>query len=176
MSAITAASMRQLVVDIANGQAHERDAAKYWAEVLPDTWRGPYPKQWCGAFALWCLRVGTGCGLTWDVAMRDHDPSGFLHHLKRLPANVVPELGDIAYRDVPFRHHAVVVAAGAGADSASGVPYVICMNGNAGTPPEVAESYDTPHDWTCFYSIQSLVDDALQAMAELNQGEPPAGG
>lgn len=173
MSITNAQSLRQLVANLANGEAHQQDPTKYWAEVLPETWRGPYPKHWCGALALWCLRVGLGCGLVWDVALRDHDPSGFLHHLRRLPANVIPELGDIAYRDAPYQHHAVVVAAGAGADDK---PYVITMNGNSGTPPEVAESYDSPSSWTCFYSIQSLVDDALAALAELNEGEPPIGG
>jgi hypothetical protein len=161
----TTESIRQRVANTANQENHAKDATKYWADVLSLTWRGPYPSQWCGAFVLWCLRTSLGCGLQWEVS------SGFLHHLPQLRRGAMPELGDIAYLDNPYQHHAVVVAAGLSSD---GVPYVITMDGNSGSPPgEVIEHWSHQSCWTCFFSIDRLVDDCLAAWQELNQpGDP----
>lgn len=171
----TIESIRQRVANTANQENHARDATKYWADVLPATWKGPYPKQWCGAFALWCLRTALGCGLQWDVAMKKDDPSGFLHHLRQLKRGTCPDLGDIAYKDAPYQHHAVVVAAGT---DDGGTPFVITMDGNSGDPPgEVLEHWNPQSHWTCFFSIEDLVHDTLRAWEELNQpGDPDRAG
>lgn len=160
MAIETAETLRQRVANLASQEEHSTDASKYWIEVLPANWRGPYPKHWCGAFALWSLRRVLGCVLTWEIATATKRESGFLHHLPILGRGIEPDLGDIAYLDAPFQHHAVVTAAGL---NAAGSAFVITQDGNSGDPPgEVAEHWNLRAHWTCFYSIQGLVDAALQ--------------
>lgn len=80
----------------------------YWREVLPPSWSDAmvrlYAKQkeWCGGFALWCLRqAGLAASVNWI------DGVGFLGPA-RLPRTLSPEPGDIAYFAAPFHHHAIV--------------------------------------------------------------------
>mgnify|MGYP001600074247 CR=1 FL=1 len=155
----TADELRKEVAHIASNEEHSKDSAKYWKEVLPSNWQGPYPKEWCGAYALWCLHKGLNCELIWEFATSTKRESGFLHHLTMIRRGVEPNIGDIAYRDKPFQHHAVVTAAGIDAD---GIPFVITQDGNSGDPPgEVLEHWNEQKHWTCFYSIQELVEDAM---------------
>jgi hypothetical protein len=90
---------RAEVVSIARTEIGKRDAAKYWEGVLPSG--PPYPKHWCGGFALWVLRTaGLAPDVPWGIGR------GFCY---RLPITNHPQIGDIAYFDQPYQHHAVVV-------------------------------------------------------------------
>lgn len=120
------------------------DPRPYWREVLPSTWIGPYPPHWCGAFALWCLRQAGLCWWHWEIGR------GFAW---RLPQTRKPKPGDIAYRALPFQHHAVVVEV---RDNGT----IVTADGNAGPAPTrvvVHTSHIT--DWTAFFSIEGLVSD-----------------
>lgn len=90
---------RELVVKIAAAEVDGNLPGKYWLDVLGPDWRGPYPKHWCGAFALWCLREAGLTDWRWEVG------KGFLW---RLPRTTDPQPGDIGYLDQPFQHHFVV--------------------------------------------------------------------
>lgn len=119
---------RAIVVAAAEAELGPGRVADYWRDVLGPSWRGPYPKEWCGAFALWCLhQAGLGLGVQWRVAMRPKDPSGFLlvnHAVGRMPRTTTPLPGDIAYFDAPYQHHAVVVSSVPGA--------LVTIDGNQG--------------------------------------------
>lgn len=78
-----------------------------WRDVLPPSWTDTQVKQyaatkeWCGGFALWCLRrAGIAQGIHWQ------DGLGFLGpaHLKQTQA---PQRGDIVIKPKPFWHHAI---------------------------------------------------------------------
>jgi hypothetical protein len=145
----TRQSLRQRVANLASNEEGSTNAARYWRAVLPENWKGPYPPQWCGAFALWSLKTALGCPWLWQVG------EGFLFRLRRTSE---PDLGDICYR-AHFQHHAVLTAVGNAAD---GKPYIIAQNGNAGDPPGTClESFTDRGTWTAFYSIEPLLSAAL---------------
>lgn len=106
---------RKLVIAIAANEIGDGRVSEYWRDVLGPSWRGPYPKHWCGAFALWCLRqTGLARDVSWRVAMKKNDPSGFLlveHAAGKMPRTKTPMAGDIAYFDAPYQHHAIVESA-----------------------------------------------------------------
>lgn len=135
---------RNDVVRAAAEEEGNRDATRYWREVLPTTWIGPYPPHWCGAFALWCLRQADLCWWVWEIGR------GFLFHL---PTTRHPQPGDIAYKAEPFQHHAVVAEV-----REDGT--IVTVDGNAGPhPTRVVVHASKVSDWTAFYSIGKLVLD-----------------
>jgi hypothetical protein len=145
---MTSDELRQLVANTVSQESGATDASKYWRVVLPDTWKGPYPRHWCGGFALWALKTVLRVPWYWSL---DRRQPGFLN---RLPKVNVPDLGDIAYRNEPYAHHGVVTAVGD--------DFVITMDGNQGPAPgEVRESYLPFSKWTCFYSIRELIAKEL---------------
>jgi hypothetical protein len=155
----TAVELRQRVANLASGEGNSVDSAKYWREVLPPNWHGPYPPHWCGAFALWSLRVALGCDWHWEVeGVLGMTRSGFLYHL-RTTKN--PDLGDVCYMDQPYQHHAILTAVGTDVE---GVPFIISQDGNSGPSPGVVEEHWRKRSkWTVFYSIEPLVQAALNA-------------
>lgn len=142
--AIVVAAARQVyeakcLRDSAAGKAPEFGylIASYWADVLVG-YDGPsYPKQWCGALALFCLHSGgVALDVHWEVG------KGFLYRLHTTPH---PEPGDVAYLDAPFQHHAIVTHI----EGES----VVTVNGNQGpTDPIQIKTHPLKH-WTAFYSI-----------------------
>lgn len=80
---------------------------EYWREVCSPEWTDAQvhlyakTKEWCGCFALWCLRQA---GLAQDVFW--HDGLGFLGPAK-LHTTRTPSRGDIGYVSQPFQHHFV---------------------------------------------------------------------
>lgn len=146
---MTPQELRQEVANVASREIDCADPARYWREVLPRDWRGPYPPHWCGAFALWCLHAALGCDWHWEIG------KGFLWRLRRTDD---PDLGDICYLDKPYQHHAVLTAVGENDHGR----YVISVDGNSGMPPtRVDEHWRRREKWTAIYSIQPLVDAAL---------------
>lgn len=135
---------RARVVQRATDMLGVTDARAFWRDVLPPgTPESAYPKDWCGAFALWCLhQAGLGLDLSWEVGM------GFLEHL---PTTQHPQAGDIAYFD-NNEHHAVVTDPDVGIPGSVGL---INGNGNAG-----AVSASTSSGAAAYYSIQPLIDQA----------------
>lgn len=135
---------RDRVVQRATDMLGVSDARAFWKDVLPPgTPESSYPKDWCGAFALWCLhQAGLGLDLSWQVGM------GFLQHL---PTTQHPEAGDIAYFD-NNQHHAVVT------DPDVGIPGEVgLVNGNG---QNGAVSASSSANAAAYYSIQPLIDEA----------------
>jgi hypothetical protein len=146
----TSQELRQAVANLASGEDGKRDAEVYWHNVLPPDWHGPYPREWCGAFSLWALRKALGCPWHWEVG------KGYLY---RLRTTQTPDLGDICYMDRPYQHHAVLTAVGEAAD---GRKFTITQDGNSGPyPGMVEEHWRAREKWTAIYSIQPLVDIAM---------------
>jgi len=145
---VTTVQLRNAVALVAIGEENTKGGDKYWRVVLDPRWKGPYPRHWCGAFALWCLHQALGCKWIWDVyGCYGAKSSGFLHHL---PRTEDPRVGDIAYKDKPYQHHAVVAALDG--------DWVITQDGNQGSAPGVCLA--TRHrktSWTAFYSIEGLL-------------------
>lgn len=138
---------RDYVVELARGELGKSDPDKYWREVLGPEWRGPFPKHWCGAFGLWCLRQAGLTDWRWEVG------KGFLW---RLPRTMVPLPGDMGYVDQPFQHHFVVVEADRHTISS--------VDGNQGTPGVQARSRATGKH--AYYSIDALVAAAEAKLPE----------
>ena len=99
---------RERVTQWAYGQVGRNDPKPYWRSALGPR-PGPYPKHWCGAFALTALHeAGLALGVRWLIARLPNDPSGFLlPALGRKAITRTPEPGDIAYFN-EFQHHAIV--------------------------------------------------------------------
>lgn len=151
-SPLTSFELRQRVANLASGEDGLRDSQKYWHEVLEQSWHGPYPREWCGAFTLWALRKALGCHWRWECG------KGYLYRLKTTHE---PDIGDICYMDQPYQHHAVLTAAGVSSD---GKRFVISEDGNSGPYPGICEEHWRAREkWTAFYSIQPLIDAALEA-------------
>ena len=126
----TAAIARDFVGGWALSQVGKSDPVPYWEAcgVKP-----PYPKYWCGAFALTALIRARLCEWKWKIG------DGFLFRLRRTSC---PLCGDIAYFEKK-EHHAVFI----GDDQ--------FVNGN-GRNGEVTLSVGN-HP-TAYYSIAQLVD------------------
>ena len=134
-------SPRQRVAAAALSQIGATDANVYWADVLPQVAPSGYPKDWCGAFALWCLhQAGLAKQYDWVIGI------GFLDNLHTTPT---PQVGDIAYFDTN-EHHAVVV----GVDLAAGT--VDLVNGN-GTGGAVSPSTTSISHAAGYYIIEPLL-------------------
>lgn len=120
------------------------DARPFWKEVLPaGTPESDYPRDWCGAFALWALnQAGLGRELEWVIGL------GFLG---KLPITQNPLPGDIAYFDTN-QHHAVVAEVGMPGDR------VGLINGNGGgSPSRVTVSTSPRAAAKNYYSIEPLI-------------------
>lgn len=156
---------RVRVTDAATGQLGVTDARRFWADVLPPgTPVSSYPKDWCGAFALWALhQAGLGKGVLWEFGPPNY---GFLY---RLPHTNDPEPGDIAYFD-HNQHHAIVTDVGLPGGRLG------LLNGN-GTGGAVTASSIDPSEALGFYSIAPLIAEADSgALPWLALGTALAGG
>lgn len=129
--------------------------ASYWDVVLEHpsprnanlTRALSYPPEWCGAFALWCLRQALpALRVYWAFGPPSY---GFLFRLEQTHA---PEPGDIAYLDKPFQHHAVVTSV------ENGVVYTI--DGNQGASEPIKTHSAPLSHWTAFYSIARFLGGA----------------
>jgi hypothetical protein len=83
----------------------------YWRDVLPPAWSDAQvklyakTKEWCGGFALWCIRrAGLAQGTQWLDGIGFVGPA----KLRRLTIVETPLPGDVAITPVPFWHHAIV--------------------------------------------------------------------
>jgi peptidoglycan hydrolase-like protein with peptidoglycan-binding domain len=130
---------RERVVEIAAAEVGGSLPGKYWLDVLEPSWRGPYPKHWCGAFALWCLQQAGLIDWRWEVG------KGFLWRLSR---TTDPQPGDIGYLDQPFQHHYVVERA----DKHT----LTSIDGNQGTPG-VQRRNRAINGKSAFFSIAALL-------------------
>lgn len=138
-------SPRLRVAQAAQSQLGLRNAAIYWADVLPGYPPASYPKDWCGGFALWSLhQAGLAKNLIWTIGL------GFLSG--NLPTTQNPQIGDIAYF-TNNEHEAVVV----GVDLAAGTVDLINGNGTAGA---VSASTTPISHVAAFYSIEGLLAHA----------------
>ncbi len=138
---------RARVVQAATDMLGVTDARAFWRDVLPPgTPESAYPKDWCGAFALWCLhQAGLGLDIGWQVGM------GFLS--ANLPTTQTPQAGDIAYF-TNNEHHAVVTDPDVGIPGSVGLINGNGMNG--------AVSASTSGNAAAYYSIQPLIDQAAR--------------
>jgi len=137
--------MRAQVVSAALSQVGKANVNKYWLDVLETP--PPYPKEWCGAFALWALhQAGLAKAWKWVIG------KGFLY---RLPITKNPKPGDIAYFNT-FQHHAIVQSVDA--INPSVARHVHLINGN-GTGGVVSPSAPLMSTVTAFYSIAALVGE-----------------
>jgi hypothetical protein len=100
----------------------------------------PTGESWCGIFALWVLRQAGLTDWTWQWGW------GFI---SKLPRTSNPQPGDIAFKQEPFQHQAVVEKAKGG--------YVWTINGNSDGGRVVRKVHPISY-WTEFRSIQPLVD------------------
>lgn len=136
---------RARVVEIAESQLGITDPTGFWIEcgVKP-----PFPKYWCGAFALFCLRMAELCGWRWA------DGVGFLSDGKRWRLKMVkrPEPGDVGYLK-KNQHHCIV-------ERVEG-SVVHTIDGNAGPAGGVVARCERPlSSFAAFYSIESLLPKA----------------
>ena len=127
---------RDLVCFLALQDVGLSDPAPYWLEcgVLK-----PFPKHWCGAFALTVLHRAGLCDYDWEIG------KGFLY---RLPMTNAPQPGDILYFS-KHQHHAIWIGDIEGR----------IVNGNgAGGYVTVTHAEDGKHGATAVYSIGRLVE------------------
>lgn len=136
--------LRQRIVRAAEGELGPGDPPKYWRSCKVAG--PPFPKHWCGGFALWAIhQADVALDVAWKIGL------GFCE-VQRLPRTTQPKPGDVAYKDKPFQHHAVVA-------SVSG-DTVTTIDGNQ---PHCARRQKKLSAWTCFYSIEPLL---MKAAAE----------
>jgi hypothetical protein len=133
---------RARVVAAAEGELGKSDARPYWLEVSNGA-QGPFPPNWCGAFALWALhKAGLGLSRHWVVG------KGFLLTPPALPQTRTPEPGDVAYFE-RLQHQAIVAKVYPDGS-------VDLLNGN-GTGGKVTRSHVQPSQVTAFFSIAPLI-------------------
>lgn len=134
-------SRRAAVVTIAENELGSLDPRVYWADVMPNASPHDYPKDWCGAFALWVLhQAGMALDLEWKIGR------GFL--IPNLPQTTHPKPGDIAYFE-HNQHHAIVSEV---TSSSVGL-----INGN-GAGGQVTRSIAPLNTVTAFFSIERLLE------------------
>lgn len=129
---------------------------EYWRDVLPPSWSDFQVKQyaatkeWCGGFALWCLRQA---GIA--EAVRWVDGLGFVGPAK-LKQTEHPEPGDIAITPSPFWHHALVESFEQGATQLISGGVLSTVDGNQ---PGVRRKIRPcpPFSKIDFYSIATLL-------------------
>jgi hypothetical protein len=133
--------LRQRIVRAAEGELGPGDPPKYWRSCKVAG--PPFPKHWCGGFALWAIhQAEVALDVAWKIGL------GFCE-VQRLPRTTKPKPGDVAYKDKPFQHHAVV-------ERADG-DTVTTIDGNQ---PHCARRQKKLSAWTCFYSIEPLLTKA----------------
>lgn len=143
------AEPRDQVVAAAVSQLGFNDPAPYWEQTLPTTYVGPFPKDWCGSFCLWCLnQAGLALDAHWIVGR------GFL----MVPPNVLPmtkegQKGDIAYFE-HNQHHAVI-------EEVTDHTYKL-INGN-GAGGRVTRSEVPRGQVTAVFSIAPYIESFLNA-------------
>lgn len=110
--------VRQEIVRIAKGQIGPQtkgspEVVAYWRDVVPPTWSDAQvrqyakSKEWCGGFALWCIRqAGLAQGTHWQDGLGFVGPA----RLRRLSIVETPEPGDVAIVPYGNWHHAIVEA------------------------------------------------------------------
>ena len=138
--------IRNRIVEIARAELGPGRVSDYWQSALGSGARPPWPKHWCGAFALWCLhRAGVALDVRWKIGL------GFLE-VQRLPKTRDPKPGDVAYFDQPFQHHAVVERL------ANDGLYTI--DGNQGGLLPVKEKFRKLPTTAIYYSIEPFLKAA----------------
>ncbi len=104
---------RQRVLYYARREIGLGRPAVYWREVLRNPFP-PYPKHWCGALVLWCLKqakLEAARDLKWVVGWGFlGDPATRNWRLPLTRESNPPKPGDVVYFDKPFQHHALLVA------------------------------------------------------------------
>jgi hypothetical protein len=146
-------NVREKIISIARSEIGPGRVDTYWRDVLVPGSGPPFPKHWCGAFALWCLRrAGLAPDVRWRIGY------GFLE-VERLPKTREPKPGDVAYFDKPFQHHALFEA-----QTADG--FLLTIDGNQ---PDVRAQRRLYPSGAIFYSIEPLI-----ARAELYTEPAPA--
>jgi hypothetical protein len=145
--------VRQRIIGVAYGEIEGVRTSDYWRDVLGKGWQGPYPREWCGAFCLWCLhQVGAATGVLWEVG------EGFLF---RLPRARDPQPGDVVYFDKPFQHHALFVRYDG--------DFIVTIDGNQGAPRPIREQRRPRSKVTAVYSVANF----LPYEAPLTEPAPP---
>lgn len=108
----------------------------------------PIP-HWCGLFALWAIRTSLGpLGVdagTWKMGS-GVDRAFFT-------TTTAPQKGDIAYRDQPFQHHAIVIDVHPGDD---GHAVVETIDGNSGATSTITRTTAPIDSWDLFLTLRSL--------------------
>lgn len=141
---------RAEVLSIAAGELGTKDPSPYWLDTYGSVPEHAY--QWCGVFALWCLRQAGLTEWKWIAG------PGFLlnHGSDNLRRTLQPEPGDVAYIDAPFRHHALVQRRQGDT--------VYLIQGNCGWPGHVAEStMSIKAKQPAFFSIAQWLDGETAA-------------
>lgn len=141
---MSASDYREAIVQAAAGQLGSLDTrvADYWTDA---GCVAPFPKEWCGAFALWCLHQA-GCGLDvhWVIGL------GFLLVPPRALALVVtPEPGDVSYKPHPWQHHAIV-------ERVEGKT-VHTIDGNQGPPSFIKRGSHELGDGRFYFDVSRLI-------------------
>jgi len=135
---------------------------------VADMWRSigvggpPFPKHWCGAFALSTLRtVLSSCGINWRV--------GFGFAEQHLPRTLSPRPGDVVIYERNWHHALVRRVTGAGLD-----PHEIeTIDGNQGRggavvgPGIFAIRTRAREAAFAYYSIEKLLDAQVEADAAM---------
>ena len=143
-------SFREAIVQAAAGElgSLNEHVEDYWESCMVAP---PYPPQWCGAFALWCLHVA-GCALSVDW----HVGTGFLlvapHALR---AVATPKPGDVSYKAAPFQHHAIVEKV------EDGVVHTI--DGNQGPPSYIKRASHALGVGHSYFDVTPLLPTAAPA-------------
>jgi len=136
-------SVRERIVEIAKGELGRQDPQKYWEDVIPGAEGTIFHGDWCGGFSLWVLhQAGIGRDVNWQIG------KGYLFNLSTTSD---PQPGDIAYMNLPYQHHAVVVES----DGSN----ITTVDGNQ--PGSMVKLRTRPVSaWTAFYSVQPWIDAA----------------
>lgn len=90
--------IRNKIVQSAIADLGNTDPQKYWESVLQQEFVGPFPKHWCGSFALAHIKKYVETPILWEVG------KGFCYQLKTTKS---PLPGDVAYF-TKGQHHALV--------------------------------------------------------------------
>jgi hypothetical protein len=158
--------VRLEVVSIANSEIGPQvkgspQVVGYWRDVLPPSWSDAQvrlyakTKEWCGGFALWCLRrAGLAPSTHWIDGLGFVGPA----KLRKLGLNETPQPGDVAITPVPFWHHAIVVSC----DAAT----LVTVDGNQ---PDVRLKTRSrpPVTKIAYYSIESLIRSEAPTLPEI---------
>jgi hypothetical protein len=137
-------ALRARVVKRARAEEGQARTNIYYADAAPQ-YVNEHP-NWCGIFALWCLRQEHLTDKVWKTGY------GFLLTSPPLPQVSDPKPGDIAYF-TKYQHQAVVLAN-------NGDGTVTLANGN-GIGGVVSIGTRPISDAAAYYSIQKLCEAAV---------------